>query len=53
VRIARKHLGWYAAGRPGGDEFRARMNRATDAAAQAGLAREFFGSRAALPLAAA
>jgi tRNA-dihydrouridine synthase B len=29
VRIARKHIGWYSGSRPGGAEFRARINRTT------------------------
>ncbi len=33
VRLARKHLGWYSHGLPGSAEFRARVNRLTDAAA--------------------
>jgi tRNA-dihydrouridine synthase B len=32
VRIARKHLGWYAKGLDGAAEFRARMNREGDPA---------------------
>jgi tRNA-dihydrouridine synthase B len=34
VRVARKHIGWYLAGRPRGEEFRATINRAETAAAQ-------------------
>jgi len=34
VRIARKHLGWYAKGRPGGDAFRRAVNGAEAAAEQ-------------------
>ncbi len=52
LRIARKHLGWYAAGRPGEREFRAAANRAESASAQRQLALEFFG-RAIEPRAAA
>ena len=32
MRIARKHLGWYAKGLNGAAEFRARMNREEDPA---------------------
>jgi tRNA-dihydrouridine synthase B len=31
VRLARKHLSWYSSGLPGSAEFRARMNRLTEA----------------------
>ena len=34
VRVARKHIGWYLAGRPRGEEFRAAVNRVETAAAQ-------------------
>ncbi|MDZ5604469.1 tRNA dihydrouridine synthase DusB [Pseudomonas sp. RP23018S] len=34
VRIARKHVGWYLATRPGGKEFRARFNALQDTQAQ-------------------
>jgi len=34
VRIARKHIGWYLAGRPRGEEFRGAINRVETAAAQ-------------------
>lgn len=34
VRVARKHIGWYLAGRPRGEEFRAAINRVETAAAQ-------------------
>jgi len=33
VRLARKHVGWYSRGLPGSAEFRATINRLTDAAA--------------------
>jgi tRNA-dihydrouridine synthase B len=42
VRIARKHLGWYAKGRPGNDAFRAVVNRAETAAEQLDLTRAYF-----------
>ena len=34
VRTARKHIGWYVRGLPGGEAFRARMNAIEDSAAQ-------------------
>jgi tRNA-dihydrouridine synthase B len=34
VRVARKHIGWYLAGQPRGEEFRAAINRVETAAAQ-------------------
>jgi tRNA-dihydrouridine synthase B len=43
VRIARKHLGWYSARRPGAAEFRSRVNGAGEAAVVRGLIREFWG----------
>lgn len=42
VRIARKHLGWYAKDRPENAGFRAVVNRAETAAEQMRLAREYF-----------
>jgi tRNA-dihydrouridine synthase B len=42
VRIARKHLGWYAKDRPENVEFRAVVNRAETAEAQRRLTREYF-----------
>ncbi|MCQ4167470.1 tRNA dihydrouridine synthase DusB [Tahibacter harae] len=42
VRIARKHLGWYAKDRPENAAFRAVVNRAETAAEQIRLTREFF-----------
>ena len=42
VRIARKHLGWYAKDRPEHRAFRAVVNQATDAATQRRLTQEFF-----------
>jgi len=42
VRIARKHLGWYAKDRPENAAFRAVVNRAESAAAQVALTAEYF-----------
>ena len=42
VRIARKHLGWYAKDRPENHAFRAVVNRADTAAAQLRLTRDYF-----------
>jgi tRNA-dihydrouridine synthase B len=42
VRIARKHLGWYAKDRPENAAFRAIVNRAETAAEQFRLTREYF-----------
>jgi tRNA-dihydrouridine synthase B len=42
VRIARKHLGWYAEGRPGGQAFRAAANRVATAAGQRRLAADWL-----------
>lgn len=42
VRIARKHLGWYAKDRPENIGFRAIVNRAETASDQVRLAREYF-----------
>ncbi|RMH91051.1 tRNA dihydrouridine synthase DusB [Lysobacter pythonis] len=42
VRIARKHLGWYARDKPENAAFRAVVNRAIDAHAQRGLTRDYF-----------
>ncbi len=39
VRVARKHLGWYLAGRPQAAAWRARINRAATPEAQLALAR--------------
>ncbi|GAA4860273.1 tRNA dihydrouridine synthase DusB [Luteimonas vadosa] len=57
VRIARKHLGWYAKDRPENTAFRAVVNRACDARSQLDLTRDYFdaliaGTRPALRLAA-
>lgn len=42
VRIARKHLGWYAKDRPENTAFRHVVNQAEDAATQLRLTREYF-----------
>jgi tRNA-dihydrouridine synthase B len=42
VRVARKHLGWYLAGRPGGKDFRALLVRAESAAMQLRLLDSYF-----------
>jgi tRNA-dihydrouridine synthase B len=42
VRIARKHLGWYAKDRPENAAFRAVVNRAESAEAQLALTRGYF-----------
>ncbi|HZV38625.1 MAG TPA: tRNA dihydrouridine synthase DusB [Pseudoxanthomonas sp.] len=42
VRIARKHLGWYAKDRPENATFRAVVNRAESAEAQLRLTRDYF-----------
>jgi len=42
VRIARKHLGWYAKDRPENFAFRAVVNRAETAEAQLRLTRDYF-----------
>ena len=42
VRIARKHLGWYAKDRPENMAFRAVVNRAETAEAQIRLTRDYF-----------
>ncbi|MCD9032682.1 tRNA dihydrouridine synthase DusB [Luteimonas sp. Y-2-2-4F] len=42
VRIARKHLGWYARDRPEQHAFRAAVNRAETAQAQIALTRDYF-----------
>jgi tRNA-dihydrouridine synthase B len=46
VRIARKHLGWYAKDRPENAAFRAVVNAAEDAATQRALTRRYFESLA-------
>jgi tRNA-dihydrouridine synthase B len=55
VRIARKHLGWYARDRPENGAFRAVVNRAESSRAQLELTRDYFDALIAgvpLPLAA-
>jgi len=52
VRIARKHLGWYAKDREENAAFRSIVNRAETAAEQLRLTREYFGEAAALAQAA-
>ncbi len=47
VRIARKHLGWYAKDRPENAAFRAVVNRAESAAEQLRLTRHYFDALAA------
>jgi len=47
VRIARKHLGWYAKDRPENAAFRAIVNRADTAAEQMRLTRDYFDALAA------
>ena len=42
VRIARKHLGWYAKDRPENHAFRHVVNRAESAEAQLRLTRDYF-----------
>jgi tRNA-dihydrouridine synthase B len=42
VRIARKHLGWYAKDRPENAAFRGVVNRAETADAQLRLTRDYF-----------
>ena len=44
VRIARKHLGWYAKDRPENAAFRSIVNRAETAAEQLRLAAEYFAA---------
>lgn len=43
VRIARKHVGWYAENLPGGTDFRGHFNQLNDADQQRRLVTEFFG----------
>ncbi|RBC87415.1 tRNA dihydrouridine synthase DusB, partial [Xanthomonas oryzae pv. oryzae] len=42
VRIARKHLGWYAKDHPQSADFRAVVNRAETPEAQLALTRDYF-----------
>jgi tRNA-dihydrouridine synthase B len=39
---ARKHIGWYVRGLPGGQDFRAGMNTIEDSATQLAAVRAFF-----------
>ena len=48
VRIARKHLGWYASELVGGEEFRHEVNRLDTPAAQIAAVNRFFDRLAAL-----
>lgn len=43
VRVARKHIGWYAAGYVGAHAFRQQINRIEETGAQLAAIREFFG----------
>ena len=45
VRIARKHLGWYAKDHPEAADFRRIVNQATCASTQHALTAEWFGAR--------
>ena len=42
VRTARKHIGWYVRALPGGEAFRARMNRLENCQAQSAAVADFF-----------
>ncbi len=42
VRIARKHIGWYLAGRAGGEALRRRINQQEEATQQLATVREYF-----------
>ncbi len=42
VRSARKHIGWYVAALPGGEEFRQRMNLMQDCATQVAGVSDYF-----------
>jgi tRNA-dihydrouridine synthase B len=42
VRTARKHIGWYVSGLPGGEEFRRRMNAINDGALQWAAVADYF-----------
>jgi tRNA-dihydrouridine synthase B len=46
VRSARKHIGWYVHGLPGGETFRRRMNLLDSAAAQLGAVTDYFDTLA-------
>ena len=47
VRTARKHIGWYVRGLPGGEAFRGEMNRIEDCEAQLSAVAQFFDGLAA------
>ena len=42
VRMARKHLGWYSKGLPASADFRAALNRETDAGKVRSMLASFF-----------
>jgi len=46
VRTARKHIGWYTEGLPGGDSFRDRLNVLTETTAQLHAVRDYFSGLA-------
>jgi tRNA-dihydrouridine synthase B len=46
VRVARKHIGWYLAGRPEGERFRAAINRVATAREQLNLIADFMAASA-------
>jgi tRNA-dihydrouridine synthase B len=46
VRSARKHIGWYVRGLPGGDDFRNRINRIDDCRPQWQAVADFFDALA-------
>ncbi len=46
VRSARKHIGWYTEGLPGGDSFRDRLNVLTETTAQLHAVRDYFSGLA-------
>ena len=46
VRSARKHIGWYTEGLPGGDAFRDALNVLTESAAQLAAVRAYFSQMA-------
>ncbi len=48
VRSARKHIGWYVAGLPGGEAFRQRMNAIEETGAQLEAVAGYFDALAAL-----
>ena len=47
LRVARKHLGWYARRLPGGEQFRARVVRLEEAATQRAAVNDYFARLAA------